>query len=69
MAFASPLVTATAISAVEYPDLIRRYRVTGVPKIVANDRVELLGAQPEEVFLEAALEAAGPPPAPTRETA
>jgi predicted DsbA family dithiol-disulfide isomerase len=59
MAFASPMVTATAVSAVEYPDLVRRYRVTGVPKIVANDRVELLGAQPEEVFVEAAVEAAG----------
>lgn len=59
MALAAPLVSATAISAVEYPDLIRRYRVTGVPKIVVNDRVELLGAQPEEVFVEAAVEAAG----------
>jgi predicted DsbA family dithiol-disulfide isomerase len=63
MAFASPLVSATAISAVEYPHLIQRYRVTGVPKIVANDRVELLGAQPEQVFLEAAVEAAGGLPA------
>jgi hypothetical protein len=58
MAFASPLVSATAVSAVEYPDLVRRYRVTGVPKIVANDLVELLGAQPEDVFVDAALEAA-----------
>jgi glutaredoxin-like protein len=54
----SPRVTATAVSVVEYPDLIRRYRVTGVPKIVLNDRVELLGAQPEDVFVDAVLDAA-----------
>lgn len=59
MAFASPLVSATAYSAVEYPDLVRRYRITGVPKIIVNDRVELLGAQPEDVFVEAALQAVG----------
>ncbi len=60
MAFASPLVTGTAFSAVEFPELIRRYRVTGVPKIIVNDRVELLGAQPEEVFADAAVEASAP---------
>ena len=56
-AFESPLVTATGVSVIEYADLIRRYRVTGVPKIVLNDRVELLGAQPEDVFVDAILEA------------
>jgi glutaredoxin-like protein len=59
MAVESPLVTATAVSVIEYPDLIRRYRVTGVPKIVINDRVELLGAQSEEAFVDAVVEAAG----------
>lgn len=58
LAVESPLVTATAISAVEFPDLVRRHRVTGVPKIVMNDRVELLGAQPESVFVDAILAAA-----------
>jgi predicted DsbA family dithiol-disulfide isomerase len=53
----NPLITTTAVSAVEFPDLISRYRVTGVPKIVMNDRVELLGAQPESVFVDAVLSA------------
>jgi glutaredoxin-like protein len=56
-AFESAHVTATGVSVIEYADLIRRYRVTGVPKIVLNDRVELLGAQPEDVFVDAILEA------------
>jgi len=30
-----------------------RYQVSGVPKIVINDRVELLGAQRENRLLEA----------------
>lgn len=59
MAVESPLVTATAVSVIEYPDLIRRYRVTGVPKIVINDCVELLGAQAEDVFVDAVVQAAG----------
>src|SRR4030095_2917960 len=44
---ASPLISATAYSVIEFPDLIRRHRVTGVPKIVVDTGVELLGAQPE----------------------
>lgn len=56
-AFESPQVTATGVSVIEFPDLIRRHRVTGVPKIVINDRVELLGAQPEEAFIDAVLDA------------
>jgi glutaredoxin-like protein len=56
-ALESPQVSATGVSVIEFPDLIRRHRVTGVPKIVLNDRVELLGAQPEAVFIDAILEA------------
>lgn len=55
IALASPLVTATAWSVIEFPDLIRRYRVTGVPKIVVDTGVELLGAQPEAAFVDAIL--------------
>jgi predicted DsbA family dithiol-disulfide isomerase len=58
IAFESPHVTATAVSVIEFPDLIRRYRVTGVPKIVINERVSLLGPQPEDVFVDAVLDAA-----------
>jgi glutaredoxin-like protein len=57
LAVASPLVTATAYSVIEFPDLIRRYKVTGVPKIVVDTGVELLGAQPEAAMVDAVLHA------------
>ena len=55
MAFASPHITAIAVEATEFPDLVRRYRVSGVPKTVVNDRVEILGALPEAAYVEQAL--------------
>ena len=55
MAFASPQVTAYAVEATECPDLARKYMVTGVPKTVVNDEVEILGALPESAFIEQAL--------------
>jgi glutaredoxin-like protein len=46
-------VSAVAIDATEYPDLVRRFNVNGVPKTVINDTVELVGAVPEDVFISA----------------
>lgn len=57
LAVASPLISATAYSVIEFPDLIRRHRVTGVPKIVVDTGVELLGAQPEAALVDAVLTA------------
>lgn len=56
MAFASALVTASAIDATEFMELTRRYRVSGVPKTIVNETVEILGALPEEMFVRAALQ-------------
>ena len=36
MDFAHPNITAYAVEATEFPDLARRYQVTGVPKTVVN---------------------------------
>lgn len=55
MAFASPHITAYAVEATEFPDLARKYRVTGVPKTVVDDQVEILGALPPDMFIEQAL--------------
>ena len=55
MAFASPRITAYAIEASEFPDLARRYRVTGVPKTVVNDEIEILGGLPQDDFVAQAL--------------
>jgi hypothetical protein len=56
MAYANPNITASAIEATEFIDLSRRFRVTGVPKTIVNDTVEILGALPEEMFVRAALQ-------------
>ena len=55
MAFASPYITSVAVEATEFPDLARKYHVSGVPKTVVNDDVEILGALPEDAFIEQAL--------------
>jgi predicted DsbA family dithiol-disulfide isomerase len=56
MAFANPNIMAYAVEATEFPDLVRRYRVNGVPKTVVNDEIEILGAVPQDEFIEQALQ-------------
>ena len=51
-------VTADVIEISEFPDLATQYDVRGVPKVVMNDTVELVGAQPEAAFVDAMLRAA-----------
>jgi glutaredoxin-like protein len=55
MALANPNITTFAVEATEFPDLARRYRVNGVPKTVVNETVEILGALPEDAFIDQAL--------------
>ncbi len=52
MAMASDRVRADGIEASEFPELVQRYGVMGVPKIVINETVEVEGAVPEEVLLD-----------------
>jgi hypothetical protein len=47
------------VEATEFPDLARKYHVTGVPKTVVNDQIEILGALPEEMYVEQALTPTG----------
>ena len=61
MAFANPNITATAVEATEFPDLARKFQVSGVPKTIINDTVEILGALPEEPFIDQALSALASP--------
>lgn len=56
MAAANPNITADAIEATEFMDLSRKYRVTGVPKTVVNETIEILGGLPEQDFVRAVLE-------------
>ena len=68
MAFANAQITAYAVEATQYPDLASRYHVTGVPKTVVSSggeesgstgdldhRIEILGALPQDDFIEQAL--------------
>lgn len=41
----------------EYPDLVRRFRVNGVPKTVINERADILGAVPEGEFVATVVKA------------
>jgi len=58
MAVESGRVTADVVEAQEFPELAARYDVQGVPKVVVNETVEFVGAQPEERFLAHVLRAA-----------
>ena len=53
----SPHITADVIEVSEFPDMIQRYQVSGVPKIVINETIEFVGARPAEVFLDAIRQA------------
>lgn len=57
MAIESERVVADLIEANEFMDMSQQYRVSGVPKIVVNDKIEFVGALPEPRFLEAVLRA------------
>ena len=61
MAFANEHITATAVEATEFPDLARKYRITGVPKTVVNDDIEILGGIPQDEFVQQALQNGNPP--------
>ncbi len=56
-AIESPLVVADAVEAMEFPHLVLRYQVQGVPRTVINERYFLDGAVPEAQFVSAILRA------------
>ena len=55
MAVASDLVRAEVIDSEEFPDISRKYNVSGVPKTMVNYQSEFLGAAPEGYVLEKVL--------------
>jgi glutaredoxin-like protein len=56
MAVEHPLIRATCVEATEFMDLTRQYHVTGVPKTIVNGTIEILGAVPEDTFVNAVLQ-------------
>jgi len=59
MAVESQHIHTDIIEATEFPDLVSRYAVRGVPKTVLNDRLFFEGAAPEATLLAAVVDAAG----------
>ncbi len=51
IAMLNPNVRGTMIEAQTFNEMSNQYKVSGVPKIVINDKQELLGNQPIEEFL------------------
>ena len=58
MALESPKVITDIVEIQEFPELVRRYAVMGVPKTVINDKVRITGAVPENELLRRVLQAA-----------
>jgi len=51
-AIENDLIRADVIEAGGFPHLALRYGVMGVPKIIINEKIEFVGALPEDLFLE-----------------
>jgi predicted thioredoxin/glutaredoxin len=62
IAVASPLVTVDVIDANAFPDLVSRFKVGAVPKVLINETVEVLDVVPAAVLIEKI--AAAPPASP-----
>lgn len=50
-------IISDVIEANEFPDLIEKYNIYAVPKVVINEEVEFEGIVPHEFFIEKILEA------------
>lgn len=62
MAIESPRVRADIVEVTEYPDLVARYAVRGVPRTIVNDRLAIDGAVPESELLAALAQATAAAP-------
>jgi hypothetical protein len=53
LALASPMVTADAVEATEFPELSGKYKISGVPHTVINEGAgNMIGAAPEDMLVE-----------------
>ncbi len=66
MAIESPRIRADIVEATEFPDLVARYAVRGVPKTILNDRLFVEGAVPEPDLVAAVGQAGGQAPSEAR---
>jgi thiol-disulfide isomerase/thioredoxin len=54
-AFENQLIRADMIESSEFPQLVGKYQVMAVPKVVINDAASFEGALPEQHFLQHVL--------------
>ncbi len=59
MAILNPNIHGEMVEAMEFPELSEKYGVSGVPKTVINDVVDLTGAYPPELVLKKIMELKG----------
>jgi glutaredoxin-like protein len=55
MAYISEHVTSAMVEAIEFPQLVQKYQIMGVPKSVVNETGFFEGALPEKAFVEKIL--------------
>ena len=55
LAVESSLVRADVIDGAEFPQLVQKYAVMGVPKVIINEKIEFTGAFSEDLFAEHVL--------------
>jgi alkyl hydroperoxide reductase subunit AhpF len=51
-AILNPSITADMVEMTEFPQLVQRYDVMGVPKTIINEDFSIEGAYPDRVFSE-----------------
>jgi glutaredoxin-like protein len=56
-AMESDFLTADVIEAIEFPHLVNKYGVLGVPKTIINEQTSIEGSLPEDKFLSEILKA------------
>lgn len=54
----SDLITADVVEATEFPDLVQRYAVRGVPKTVINGTASIEGSLPESDYIDEIMNSA-----------
>ena len=58
-AMENELISADAIEATEFPELVNKYRVYAVPKTIVNGNAQIEGTLPEDAFLDRVLNCLG----------
>ena len=57
LAFENEFITADMVDTSEFPHLINKYQVYGVPKVVINETVQFEGALAEAEFIDRLMQA------------